>query len=537
MSTKVELGTVEGQRRSSQDSEESQRTKLNQLSRLPVELLDAIFDLAVSTSDLTAHPISKSLLPSQERAVYQTITIRSLRNFTALLRTLDAQPNRGQHVKRLVWRVASYWDFPIDTEHVLRHLPNLVELHFNENEEVTAFRCLGQPELLSSLRICCFTKTPLNASLFACLSRIPTLRLVEVPPIPKEEEDESKRTPINQVKQIAVNSVGSPETLSVLPDIFPAASISSVELQVDYHYTLRPILDLLDHNLLSLKLRKIYISRDNELIEQLVRRFPNLRHLHLDTPFAFMPFQSHLLGLSNLVSLSLVYSQQHPNLDEVFSHLDDRLRHLRTLTLNYLRIRQGRKFNFDEAREEEYDMDKSRRRPNLALLKDDLDLYQMQDWSLPWIKKISDVLPPVIAMEEKAKSGGLIVASNLEEVVRVFRLQVIECYHRGVGDMWLNERKDSLLYALKLAEKHGLDINRIEPDLEADLEFNDPDLDLSDFELFQTESEALGDGNMCESYGFRYKKTSKRYQSMLKRIESDGSDLSSEESEVDPKDE
>ncbi|GAA5908543.1 uncharacterized protein JCM6883_005580 [Sporobolomyces salmoneus] len=179
-----------------------------------------------------------------------------------------------------------------------------------------------------------------------------------------------------------------------------------------------------------------------------------------------MSFQSHLLGLSNLVSLSLVYSQQHPNLDEVFSHLDNRLPHLRTLTLKYLRIRRGRKFNFDEAQEEDCDMDKSRRRPNLALLKDDLDLNQMQDWSLPWIKKTSDVLPQVIEMEEKAKSLGLVVTSNLARLIRVFRLQIVECYNRAVGDLYFNGDFEPLNYALPLAEKHGLKIDQVKFDAE-----------------------------------------------------------------------
>ncbi|GAA5908493.1 uncharacterized protein JCM6883_005565 [Sporobolomyces salmoneus] len=153
----------------------------------------------------------------------------------------------------------------------------------------------------------------------------------------------------------------------------------------------------------------------------------------------------------------------------------------------------------------------------------------MEDWDHPWRYTISNVIRGVIEMEKTARAAGLIVESNLSQVVEVFYLQVVECYNRAVGDLYFNGLVNPLEYALSLAQKHGLDINRLEIDLEED--FNCADLEW--FHVRVDGVEGLIGREYCYVHGLKYRKSSKYHKSASKENESHGSDCSSEESEAD----
>ncbi|GAA5908540.1 uncharacterized protein JCM6883_005579 [Sporobolomyces salmoneus] len=195
-------------------------------------------------------------------------------------------------------------------------------------------------------------------------------------------------------------------------------------------------------------------------------------------------FQTHLFALTNLVSLGLAYYEQTPNLDILFNGLH-RLPHLQTLELAYLNIDQGDEFDMLDAEDEFEDrLDYLRTRP-LSLLGEVTNLSQMGDFWLPWSRTISDVLPQVVKLEGKARKTDLIVKSNLSELIRVFKLAIVECYNRAVGTLYFHDRRDPLLYALSLAGKHGLDINRLEINL-------DDDFDRKDLKWFHVRVDGVG---------------------------------------------
>ncbi|GAA5902266.1 uncharacterized protein JCM6883_001350 [Sporobolomyces salmoneus] len=107
---------------------------MDHLSRLPPELLDALFELAASGSELTTGGISKYLLPSQERAIYRTITVKSSLRLSGLVRTLEAHPYKGLYTQELVWNRFKFVD-AVATEGrqaLLRYLPNLAEIQFDD---------------------------------------------------------------------------------------------------------------------------------------------------------------------------------------------------------------------------------------------------------------------------------------------------------------------------------------------------------------------------------------------------------------------
>ncbi|GAA5908233.1 uncharacterized protein JCM6883_004317 [Sporobolomyces salmoneus] len=553
MDSEVDRGSLVGSSETRQETGLAQKVCLShgmdRLSRLPVELLDSIFELASSSvgPTLTIDPISKALLPSQERAIYETIAVDSNQDFHLLVRTLDAQPRKGRHTKHLVLPVPEYWQKEtFDRRWLLRHLPNVDEIEVYQHDETISVRFDDGPDLLPfipSLRTCRFQNIKLDSALVTWLSRIPTLRLVEVSRIvsDKEEEEDNSRdwTPARQVLQVSIQSV-YPIPASSGPKLlrfFPSAFISSLDISVSHEDPIRPLFDNLDTRLLSLRLRGISFRMGDKTIDSFLPKFSRLQHLHLDPSFTSGAFQTHLLALLNLVSLSLAYDAQEPNLDELYRGLD-RLPHLRTLKFTYLGIEQGKQFDLAEAEEESFDSARVAEifyrndfffpDSSLQLLAWDIELSSLSGWSLPWADNISDVLPRVIEMEEKAKAAGLIVESNFPELWSGFRLQVAELYNRAVGAFYLNGDEWPLRDALSLARKHGLDIDRLEFDLD-----DGSIVSCRHLRWFKVRIGEVGRSHLV--YGLRYKTWLKLGESGQEKEDDEkaGSDQGSEESEVD----
>ncbi|GAA5908572.1 uncharacterized protein JCM6883_005590 [Sporobolomyces salmoneus] len=486
---------------------------MDPLSRLPGELLDYIFELAASTSgwipELTSGPISKSLLPSQERAIYETITIGRPGNFPRLrrthsaqsskaqqlLRTLDAQAQRGQHAKKLVFAGLPE---SLDPEALLRYLPNLVEFEFHI-DKARALQILAQPELLPSLRFCRFPNVTLTSSIVDCLSRIPTLRSVEVSRI--EDEENEGWVPVCQVLRLDVCAVYSLTAFFKLFQFFPTASISSLEFLVNDDEPLLPVLDVLNQNLYSLKLETVDVLPRAEMIDHLLPQFSNLRHLHLDPPFFSETLPTQLLQLPHLTSLSLTYYEQDPNLEILLDGLA-LIPHLRSLTFRYDYLPEYEHFNFAAAEKESNGPGKSPRYGSRSLLKNITRLAQIDGLCLPWKGHISDILPRVVKAEKRAREAGLVVESNLVEITENFHRGIVECYNRVVADLYFNGRMRPLRYALSLAQKHALDINRIEFDLARN--FNRKDLEWFEDKVVGLR-EFYGSMDWCRIYGLRLK--------------------------------
>ncbi|GAA5908575.1 uncharacterized protein JCM6883_005591 [Sporobolomyces salmoneus] len=280
--------------------------------------------------------------------------------------------------------------------------------------------------------------------------------------------------PARQVLHVAVHSALSyrdPPSPALLSLFFPTASISSLDITISQtSYPLLSLFDVLDQNITFLRLRCDDRVNLHDQIDHLLPKFAKLRHLDLDPPFRSDSFQTHLPSLSNLVSLSLAYTDQTPNLDHLLSRLDS-LRHLCRLDLTYLNIASGENFSIEQAqREFDWGDDSGN---HLSLIRNVDDLADMYDWSLPWSLTISDTLPQVIEMEKKAREAHLIVESNLEELIENFECKIVECYNRGVGDLYFYGRKYLLRYALSLAEKHGLDIDISEINLDENFKRED----------------------------------------------------------------
>ncbi|GAA5902324.1 uncharacterized protein JCM6883_001369 [Sporobolomyces salmoneus] len=161
----------------------------------------------------------------------------------------------------------------------------------------------------------------------------------------------------------------------------------------------------------------------------------------------------------------------------------------------------------------------------------------MTDWNCPGNRTISDLIREAKEMVEKAESIGLVVQSNLSELIRVFRLQIVECYNRAVGDLYFHELTEPLEYALCLAEKYGLDINLVK--IKAGREFQ-----VDDLEWFEDERE---DEMMpsCRLYGLRLRGSNSESESdseseMESEVESEselGSESGVEEDEEGDEDE
>ncbi|GAA5908536.1 uncharacterized protein JCM6883_005577 [Sporobolomyces salmoneus] len=133
---------------------------------------------------------------------------------------------------------------------------------------------------------------------------------------------------------------------------------------------------------------------------------------------------------------------------------------------------------------------------HLSLLKGATALSDMEDWRQGCGRTISEIMEELTGMEERIRAAGLVAKSNVSELVEKFQFQVLEFFNRAVGDLYFNGRKDSLRYAQSLAEKHGLDINRLELNLE-------DDFDREDLAWFEVELDEVGGMGPGLVYGLR----------------------------------
>ncbi|GAA5904692.1 uncharacterized protein JCM6883_003872 [Sporobolomyces salmoneus] len=496
----VDQGTTGGHPGPLEGSMSPQKAEIDHLSRLPVELLDSIFEQVVN---VTPRPIAKPLLPSQERALYRKVVVSSLRRFSRLVRTLDARPHKGQHVENLTWYVTGGGDRnKIDRQSLLCHLSNLVEITFADFDAASSRLSLEQPELLPSLRRCQFFNTPIDSSTVDLLSRIPTLRVVGVSSIWTREDDENDWNPARQVLQLSLRCKRSrqPPTPSELLRFFPSAFISSIDVTVHDRRTTLKLFANLDSRLLSLRLQCENLRLKSSLIDHILPQLSNLRHLHLHAPFFSENLASHLLNLSNLESLSLIYHENIPKLEKLFDNLD-RLPRLRELTIEYLGFKQGPIFDFGEV-DEDADNPDARYNDPRSHLDNILIMADMDKWELPWSRNSSEAMTQAIKMEKKAEAVGLVVDSNLAKLVQHFELRVVECFNRAVGDLYFNGRVKPLEYALSLAKEHGLDIDRLGIDLEDDPASHD----LEWFEFRAGRAQGFSGTEPCRVYGLKYEK-------------------------------
>ncbi|GAA5902396.1 uncharacterized protein JCM6883_001393 [Sporobolomyces salmoneus] len=526
---------------------------MDHLSRLPKELLDYVLELAALDSELTTLAISKYLLLSQERAIHQAIAFDASTKFPQLLDAFDFRPDKGRYVKKFGWRWWRHVEPEFNVEELLRHLPNLFEMTLDNLNEASVPPVLKEPALFPSLRVCRLPNVPLNCSIVDGMSRIPTLRLIKVCSVSSEEEEENfEWKPALQVLQISTQSASDRFTFPIpqpsrLFRFFPNASISSVHLQIFNDYSVLPLFDALDTNLLSLHLEGADVDLHDQIIDDLLPRFSHLRHLHLDHSFISGTLQTYLLDLPNLVSLSLGWwDQDPPTLDTLLAGLE-RLPHLRELKFTYLGIVEGFQFDFEDAEtvfRGGYLQTSDDEPQPFDLLNRIDNLEKMQDWSIPWSWTISTFIDQLSDMVDKAEAAGLIVESNLEDLIWHLELQIVECYNRAVGELYSNNRRKPLRYALSLLEKHGLDAaNRLEIDLDNE------SFDYGDLKWFQVKVDEL-DGlcktgyDGCYVYGLRMKTQSEYTDSDEEEEdtdseddkegkESDGSEESSGESKDD----
>ncbi|GAA5908522.1 uncharacterized protein JCM6883_005573 [Sporobolomyces salmoneus] len=425
-------------------------SEMDHLSRLPSEILDLIFELAASTTSsqtLTTRPISKPLLPSQERALYGTITLRTPSNSSQLLRTLDAEPQKARHTKELVFPSLGYFgEALLAHATLLQFLPNSVEGDFHRNK-ATTLQLLSRPELI-------------------VLDR------------EREGGGGGYWPTARQVLRITIQSTSPIRNLppSKLLQFFPSASISCLETNVADEDPIHLIFDALDIELLSLHLGAANLYPKTRWIDHLLPEFSKLQHVHLDSCFASPSIQTHLLNLPNLVSVSLSCDERHPNLDS------------------------GTEFDFVRAEEDFENLDDELQYDNsLSLLENKTDIAYMRHWRHPWEYTILDVLPQVVEMEKKAKAAGLFVESNLPQLIRVFHFQIVELYNRGVGNLYFYGNKDPLRYALSLTQRVGIDIDRLQINLEDDFDNNA----LKWFQVRVNGVAGCASDDWCRVYGLR----------------------------------
>lgn len=77
--------------------------QIDRFSKLPPELIDSIFEIAVSRDKSSTIAPSKALSTSHARALYRRIHISEHHQLEKLAASLVANPNNGLHVRSIVW--------------------------------------------------------------------------------------------------------------------------------------------------------------------------------------------------------------------------------------------------------------------------------------------------------------------------------------------------------------------------------------------------------------------------------------------------
>ncbi|GAA5908602.1 uncharacterized protein JCM6883_005599 [Sporobolomyces salmoneus] len=483
---------------------------MDSLSRLPIELLDLIFELANPVtfwgSKLTTRPISKSLLVSQERALYRTVIIHSWETITLLISKLSPIRHKGQYVRNLRWSyLGSLRPGTYGCRAILSYLPNLLELDF-DGDEATTIEFLRLPELLPALRVYRLPNSPLTLAIVERLKQIPTLRLVEVSSVQvmeEEEEEEEAQTSktARQVLQVAIRSDSAPTAPATarLLRFFPTASISSLDVQIHHLVSLLPFSTCSIQNFCPCASTWGYLI---SLKKKSTNSFPDSRIFRTSTS----TFASYQLRSRPIFSTSLVLSPSvSPTQVPVMKNNNVRIwinswktftsyRASASLLSTSKHVKAWRISRFGKPRKI------STTGRGFGVNLDDEGSVVMSDRELPWaltLSELSDILPQVIAMEKKARANGLIVKSNLWHLIEVFQLAILEFYNRAVGALYYRGFKQSLRHALTLAKKEGIDIDRLEVNL-------DDDFDWEDLEWFEVKLK-VGRTTNCPVYGLRLK--------------------------------
>jgi hypothetical protein len=372
---------------------------------------------------------------------------------------------------------------------IIKLLPNLLEMNFEERTQVVAALFGLEPDLralVTSVATYRFVECEINSDLVGALGKIPSLRRIEVASTKWEEEEDEQAEEeeeyackASQVVEVAIVSRNySRNTLIWFPSrlirFFPNARFVLVDVDISSWTCMLSAIQLVEKlppDFPSLKIRNRVYGNEYQTprIDELLPRFSHLQHLHLDPAlYAFHNLCDILPSVKSLVSLSLAFSNNlyHPsNLVEAIKQLPN----LRIASFEYYGIKEGAPFDIEsvaaQAEETDFDVDYD---DALSGLNSGEELSEMEGWSLPFGWDSSKTILQVAEMEQKIEELGIVVNSNLEVVRRAFHRQLVEFFNRAIGALYFYHISDDLEYALHLAQLHNLTLPPLEIDLKDD---------------------------------------------------------------------
>ncbi|GAA5981612.1 hypothetical protein JCM5350_008049 [Sporobolomyces pararoseus] len=468
------------------DMTASSRGGKDYFSLLPNEILQDIFDRAVSSYKPPQATISKRLLPFFQASLYRRLCLDTLDSIQKVLTTLQAKPYLGRptHEAEVMYYAHpnSGNDRKLDSTqilHLLSFLPNLKEFYTTWYLALPpTFKHNSISNTLNSLSV---GVTPVEfgsielADVARSIAALSTIEWLEItgwniyeesgPPLTDEFRNVKTLTIIGggvaeSKASFLINNCPRLEELSLLLDPL------SEDIDSDFDDVLSSVDASCCASLTSLTL---YSSFDNSTgLGSSLSKFTSLRHLSLHNLLVFQELHEAVLSLSNLETFDVASTDYEWNDLLELVEGPTRLANLRTLKLNQV--------NFVTWTGTQFDPDNSL---HVALFKEG-KFKRFRGWQMENIEGADpEYWIGCRNLVKAARQAGIKVEGTIYKARRVFLLYLLELNNLAIAEAYFNRQFNQISAARSKASEFGFEL----PDL---------DFDSFDLELVKVDKPPLG---------------------------------------------
>ncbi|GAA5844953.1 hypothetical protein JCM5353_004704 [Sporobolomyces roseus] len=456
----------------------------DQLSHLPNEILQHIFDQAYHPYRRSGALISKRFLPFYESNLYRDIRIENPSRLSCLLRTLTDRPAlslRTESVEFELYTNFTYMD-SMDPDQFLRLLSFLPNLRILSTEWCLTLPATSIPQsVVSKLRSvdlpvsagADYIVRPQILSWIASTPSISKLRLSHWYVYDELEDEINWVLPHVKKLEIAGFGVTDPQVTAMINS---CTSLESLGLwstpgsgDPETYEEVLTMLDPVSTSLTSLSLSSV---NQNVSIGESLASFPFLRHLELEGLDSLDSLDTALAELGYLVHLDISNIRDF-DWDTLVPLLrgPSRLPNLRKLSLGSIYGKIGRRFD-----------------PSDPLLVAQFEMVAYDDWAewktwelcrhppSYWIKlrQVADI----------ARRSGILINDSFEKSLQIVSAYLLEINNLAIASAYYHMNLHGIPKARKLARDFGLEL--------PELDFGSPYPDEDDTELIKVDMKGTG---------------------------------------------
>ncbi|GAA5957002.1 hypothetical protein JCM3765_006668 [Sporobolomyces pararoseus] len=442
-------------------------------SLLPNEIIQDIFDRAISSYRPPQATISKRLLPFFQSSLYRRLLLGTLDSIQKALSTLEKKPYLGKTTREVEVLYHTYTepgaDRKLDSNQILRllsFLPNLQEFHTTWYLALPpTFQHTSISNTLKSITV---GVTPVEhgsielEDVARTIAALPTLESLEVTGWNFYEQSElSLADKFQNVKTLAMSGGGVAESeASVLINNCPHLEELSLILDIlseDVDSDFDEVLSSIEVSSASLTSLTLYSFFKNVGLGSSLSNFTSLRYLSLENILIFPELHRAIHSLPNLETLVVATKDYEWNDLLELVQGPTRLANLRTLKLNQISFMTwtGTQFDPDDP-------------VHVSLLKEG-KFERFRRWSMDEIEGTdAEFWNGCRNLVNVARAAGIKIEGTIYKARRVFLLYLLELNNLAIAEAYFNRRFNQISAIRTKASEFRLEL---------------PDLDFDSFDL------------------------------------------------------